>query len=129
MNSFGVELVDIPFAHMATVLARHGVDFDWAESDNETPRRSWSAWGRLPPEEHKQIAHEIVGLQAERLRALVLEAIQVEASPIRNVDKIELLLKTAQGEYFVKRFGSVRETMVYLLQLTQDIDNLRGLLQ
>jgi hypothetical protein len=130
MNSFGVELVVIPFEHMVKTLVDYDVEFDWAEDDNKTPRQGWFAWSRLSDDQHREIARRIVApQQAAEIKRLILEAIQTEESVIKNVDKIELLLKTSQGEYFVKRFGNVREAIAYLLQLTQDVDNVRGLLR
>jgi hypothetical protein len=129
MNSFGVELVVIPFDHMSQVLATYGVEFDWAEDDNETPKRAWAIWSALTTTQHQEIAHKILEPQSEGIRRLILEAIQTEGSVIKNVEKLELLLQTSQGEYFVKKFNSAREAIAYLLELTQDIDNVRGILR
>ncbi len=129
MNSFGVELVEIPFAHMVKTLDGYGVKFDWAEDDNTTPKRGWSAWSKLSDDKQKEIARKIIAPRATQIQRLLLEAIRTEETTVKNVERIELLLKTSQDEYFVKKFSNVRDTIAYLLQLTKDIDDVKGLLK
>ena len=129
MNSFGVEIVTIPFVEMVQVLADVGIDFNWAEDDNQTPKLSWQKWAELSNAQHTDIARQILANHADKIRALIISGIESEATPIENVDRIELLLKTTQDEYHLKKFKSVRETIAYLLDLTADIDNIKGKLR
>lgn len=43
-----------------------------------------------------------------------------------QVERIELLLKTSEDEYHLKKFTSVNATMQYLFGLTTDIENVKG---
>lgn len=109
MNSFGVELVVIPFSHMVRILGENGIEFDWPEDDARIPRQSWSKWKKLSDAIRSEIARKILEPQAIQIRKLILDAIQAENVPVKNIEKVELLLQTAQGEYFVKKFKSARD--------------------
>lgn len=126
MQSFGVEIVDIPFSEMVTILGARGIEFDWAEDDNETPRRAWEKWSQLAEEERRTIAQEILSPHAEQIRSLILTAIESQAAPIANVERLELLIKTSQDEYHLKKFSSVNAAIQYLLGLTADLENVQG---
>lgn len=129
MNSFGVEIVEIPFSEMVAVLARAGIRFDWDEKDSRTPRTSWRKWAALSTDRKRHIAQSILAGHADMIRSLVISAIESEAAPAANVDRIELLLKTSDDEYHLKKFASVNETMQYLLGLTRDVENIKGKLK
>jgi hypothetical protein len=129
MNSFGVEVVEIPFAAMVQVLGDAGIEFDWSEKDNLTPKRSWTKWAKLSSERKGAIAREILTGHAERIRSLIISAIESEEIQLENVDRVELLLKTSQNEYHLKKFSNVRDTIGYLLHLTTDLDNIKGKLK
>jgi hypothetical protein len=129
MNSFGVELLVIPFSHMVKVLGDFGIEFDWPEDDNKIPRRSWAKWEKLSTTAKSEIARRILEPQAAPIRKLVLDAVEAEDIAIKNIEKVELLLQTAQGEYFVKKFKSARDAAIYLLGLTRDTENVQELLR
>jgi len=129
MNSFGVELVVIPFSHLVKVLGEYGIEFDWPEDDNKIAKRSWAKWEKLADVTKREIAQKILEPQAKAIRKLVLDAIQAEDVPVKNIEKVECLLQTAQGEYFVKKFKSAKDAAIYLLGLTRDADNVQGLLK
>lgn len=129
MNSFGVELVVIPFSHLVQVLEGYGIEFDWPEDDNKIPKRAWTQWEKLAATTRSEIAQKILEPQADQIRKLILDAIQTEETQARNIEQVELLLRTVQGEYFVRKFKSAREAAIYLLGLTRDADNVQDLLK
>ena len=129
MNSFGVELVVIPFSHMVQVLGENGIEFDWPEDDNKIAERSWLKWEKLAVATKSEIARRILEPRVAAIQKLVVDAILAEDVPVKNIEKVELLLQTAQGEYFVKKFKSARDAAIYLLGLTRDADSVQGLLQ
>lgn len=126
MNSFGVETILIPFKHMVEVLAEYGIDFDWDEKDNRTPEKSWGKWSSLKKSEKTDIAKKIITSHASEIRRLVVEALESQDRPIENVEEVELLLKTSQEKYHLKKYKSVRDTLSFLLSLTTDVDNVKG---
>ncbi len=129
MNSFGVELVEIPFDRMNAILRDFGIKFDWPEDNNLIPKRSWNKWKKLSALDVSEIARQIVAPQALAIKQLVLDAIKSEDVQVKNIERIELLLKTTQGEFFLKKFQSAREAAMYLLGLTRDEDDVHGLLR
>src|SRR5581483_2833796 len=118
--------VEIPFAEMVRVLGENGIEFDWDEKDNETPRRAWNTWAGLPRQIQSEIAQNILAKHSEEVRALVIGAIESEEAPVANVERIELLLKTSEQEYHLKKFTSVKDTLHYLTDFTTDVDNVKG---
>ena len=129
MNSFGVELVVISFSHMVKVLGEFGIEFDWPEDDTRIPKQAWAKWDKLPDVSKRQIAQKILEPQVQQIRKLVLDAIQAEDVPSKNIERVELLVQTTQGEYFVKKFKSAKDAAIYLLGLTRDAEDVQGLLR
>lgn len=129
MNSFGVEIIEIPFAQMVAVLGRRGIEFDWDEKDDETPRMAWNKWVKLDSAVRQEIASEILVGHVEKIRTQIVSAIESDETDIANVESIELLLKTSEDEYHLKKFTSINATMQYLLGLTTDIENVKGKLK
>ena len=129
MNSFGVELVIIPFSHMVKVLEEFAIEFDWPEDSNAIPKRAWEKWEKLPVATRTEIAEKILKPQVPEIQKLILDAIRQEDVPVKNIEKVELLLQTAQGEYFVRKFTSARDAAIYLLGLTRDAENVQDLLR
>ncbi len=118
MQSFGVEIIEIPFGRLAKVLAKHGVNFVWAENDSRSPAESLKVFLKLGDNEKKQIASECLSGAKSALEKLVHRAVSKKSTDPRNVNQIELLLKTNQNEYFLKKFTDLPEAIIYLTKLT-----------
>jgi hypothetical protein len=129
MQSLGVDVVEIPFRSIVESLQRRDVAFQWDEKDTETPKGSWSVFDSLDASEKSEIANECVRKHEDQIRRLVLEAIELDPNSPRNIVEIELLLRTSQNEFFVRRFPSVKESLSFLLNLTADRDDLKDLLR
>ncbi len=126
MKSFGVETVEIPFQEMIAILGESSIEFDWDEKDNRTPKRSWGKWSHLSSQTKAEIARKILANHADKIRSLVVSAIESAEILIENVEQVELLLKTSQEQYHLRKFRSIREALTFLLGLTTDVDNVRG---
>lgn len=48
IRSFGVEILEIPFGHISSILHEYGVDFDWPERDSKTPKEALQAFVHSP---------------------------------------------------------------------------------
>lgn len=118
MESFGVEIIEIPFKHLHDILGEYGVDFRWAEGDVEVPKNSWARFNELSKEQKEKIGKDCVDLVATKLKHDVRYAIQTTDITIRNVSQIELLVKTNQQEFVLKKFSNVGEAINYLVSLT-----------
>jgi hypothetical protein len=127
MRSFGVDIIEIPFSHLSDILAKHGVIFRWKENDSDTPAWSLKKFAALSNDEKQQIAIECMGLKANDLVEMVRKAILSTEIVIRNVSKVELLLKTNQDEFVLKKFDDLPEAITYMVSLTgqkKDIGNI-----
>lgn len=129
MESFGVEIIEIPFGHLVQVLKEYGVNFRWAEKDSVSPAKSLKKFIKLSAKKRKEIAVKCVAYSKSEIKALVLRAINTKETDPRNVTQIELLLKTNQNEYFLKKFIDVPETINYLLKLTEQRPNVKDTLK
>lgn len=126
MESFGIELIEVPFPTMVEVLRKYGIDFSWKENDSETPAQSWRLYQRLSLENKLAIAEECLTDARQKLQQAILSAIEMDTELPKNVDQIELLIKTTHKEYFVKKFTRVTDAASYLLSLTEDVTDLKG---
>ncbi len=125
MESFGIELIEIPFAKMVEALRKHQIDFNWSEQDSETPAMSWSKYQQLTERKKKNIASDCLSEFRAGLENLILAAIRMDPLSPKNVEQIELLIKTTHKEYFVKKFTHVTDATKYLLSLTEDAADLK----
>ena len=128
MESFGVEVLEIPFNEIVLTLQRHSIIFDWDEKDSETPKESWSKYQQLTAEEKVLIARECIARYKQKLEQIILESVLADPSRSKNVESIELLIKTTHNEFYVKRFESVIETIKYLVDFTSDVNDLKGII-
>jgi hypothetical protein len=126
MESFGIDLIDIPFGHMIEVTRQHGIAFDWQEDDSKTPAKSWQLYQKLTEEDKALIAQECLKHCRAKLEETIISAIKTDPQLPKNVDQIELLIKTTHKEYFVKKFSKATDAAKYLLSLTEDVPDLKG---
>ena len=118
MQSFGINIIEIPFNILSDILLRHGVEFKWAEGDTDTPKESLSNFLNLGLIVHKEIAAECLSSKEDELKKLVLSAVTSKEEIIpRSVSTIELLLKTNQEEYVLKKFTDLPKAITYMVSL------------
>ena len=131
VRSFGVEVLEVPFDHMASMLRRHGVEFDWPESGGEiVARSSLETFTGLDDDAKLEIGAEMVSSVAERLAGEVAQVLDTDvASMATRVDEIEVLLKTDQGEMVVSSFPSVTTAMRALTDLVSDSPDIRAFIE
>jgi hypothetical protein len=126
MESFGIELYEIPFEFMCNVLESHGVEFDWHEKDQVTPQQSWRNFQTLKESTQKTIGKKLVEPIREALVGSIVMTLELEEDWVKRLKEIELLLKTDRNEYFTYSFSSARDTIQFLLNLQVDAPDLRG---
>ncbi len=126
MESFGIELIEVPFDKMVAVMRKRDIDFDWQEKDSDTPAESWRRYQQLSLQDQIAIAQECRAESRATLEQTILSAIKTNPQLPKNVDQIELLIKTTHKEYFVKKFTRVTDAAGYLLLLTEDVSDLKG---
>ncbi|MBX2895808.1 MAG: hypothetical protein KF763_10230 [Cyclobacteriaceae bacterium] len=118
MKSFGVECIEIPFQNLSSILKKYGVNFEWDEKDRITPEKSLKAFRSLSETKKKNIAKECLTPFSGQLVDKIKTAVAASEILPRNVQQIELLVKTDKDEYVLKKFLNVTEVIHYLLSLT-----------
>lgn len=126
MDSFGIELHEVPFDSMCKVLSDYGINFDWEEKDSKVPRKSWIAFRKLTDVQYKEIGMKLLAPIRMALIESVRTAIEGGEDWVKRIQQIELLLKTDRNEYFTSSFSSVGEAIQFLLKLQIDAPDLRG---
>lgn len=131
IQSFGIEILEAPFDHIADVLREHGVEFDWPEREGESvARRSLAVFSNLDQDAKTRIGAEMVAGVSERLRREVAQVLDTDVSSIATrVSEIEILLKTSQNEMALSTFPSVTDAMRALTDLVSDSPDIRAFIQ
>lgn len=126
MQSFGIELYEIPFPFMCDVLIRKGIEFDWDEKDSQTPRASWEKFQELPDPDKQAIGENLVRPIRDNLTESIRLALDMGEDWVKRLSELEILLKTERNEYFTYSFPSAKDAMQFLLNLQIDAPDLRG---
>jgi len=126
MQSFGIEFYEIPFAHTCAVLRTHGVEFDWPEKDSLTPLESWKSFQLLSPETKEAVGRELLEPIRDRLAMGVETTLSLGEDIAKNLQEVEILLKTNRNEYFTYSFASAGDAISFLAKLQVDAPDLRG---
>ena len=131
IESFGVEVQEVPFPHMVNVLHRHGVEFDWPERDGGvTAKRGLEALRGLSSDEKRQIGTELVAGVIGNVNAAVVQVLNADMQTLGSrVSQVEVLLKTNQDEMMLRRYDSIVDSLRGMTELVADLDDVRGLLQ
>ena len=131
IQSFGVEILEVPFDHMVDVLKTYGVDFDWPERDGSAvARQSLSVFSNLSDDVKDKIGGELVSDITAKLIEEVVQVLDTDVETIATrVDQVEILLKTSQGEMILSSFESVPEAMRALTDLVSDSPDIRAFIQ
>ena len=116
MSSFGVQLFEVSFDNIVTILAKHSVAFDWPERGaGEQPRQAWLRYSSLDESDKRQIAAELVKDIKHNLNDAVTYVLDTDISTLpRRISSVEVLLKTEQDEIVLKTFRSVADALADL---------------
>lgn len=121
LDSFGVEVIELPFEEIVKTLACYDICFEWEEKDRETPRESWEKYCKLDPQDLPQIANLLTEPVHNHIVSSVAETLDTDLSDIRqHVSEVEVLLKTNRGEMVLRSYESVAASLQDLMSLVQD---------
>ena len=129
VRSFGVEILEVHFDHMAAVLEQYGVVFAWAEKDRETPRESWAVFNSFDDETRDRIASELVKGIATSLQDAVHQVLSADIATLpTRISGVEVLLKTDRDELVLLTFDSVADSLKALSGLVSDRPDITDIL-
>ena len=131
IQSFGVELLEVPFDNISNALRLHGVEFDWPESRGESiARQSLEDFSNLDEATKTRIGSDMVSGIEDNLRNAVVQVLDTDVDSIATrVAQVEILLKTDQEEMVLSSFESVPEAMRALTDLVSDRPDIRAFIQ
>ena len=121
LRSFGVEILEVPFEHMATVLDGHDIDFDWPERNRDIPGKAFDLWQDLDDESKTEIGEELVEVIRSDLEDAVGRVLDVDVDSLpARLSEVEVLLKSDRGEIVLQTFGSVVDAVQAMTALLSD---------
>ena len=131
IQSFGVELLEVPFDDMAKALRSRGIEFDWPERGGESiARQSLEDFSNLYEYVKSEIGAEMVSGIADNLLDSVIQVLDTNVDSIATrVAQVEILLKTDREEMVLSSFESVPEAMRALTDLVSDSPDIRAFIQ
>lgn len=131
IQSFGVEILEVPFDHMAGTLQSYGIEFNWPESGGESvARKSLEAFNKLSEDDKENIGKDMASGISDRLSDEVVQVLDTDAdSMATRVAQVEILVKTNQGEMILSSFQSVPDAMKALTDLISDKPDIRAFIR
>lgn len=130
IQSFGVEMLEVPFDGMVAVLGEHGISFGWAEKDPETPRVAWERFCRLEDDARAAIASDLTAGIIDRLRTAVTQVLDADINSLpTRISGVEVLLKTDRDEMVLLPFDSVASALQAMTNLVSDRPDISELLE
>ncbi len=129
IRSFGVEILEVPFDGMVSVLSEYGVNFAWAEKDRETPRVAWERFARLDDEVRSDIASSLTEGIIDQLSVAVTQVLDADITTLpTRISGVEVLLKTDRDEMVLLTFDSVAASLQAMASLVSDRPDISDLL-
>ena len=130
IRSFGVEIVEVPFAGIVAALARYDIPFDWPERDRDTPRRAWETYEGLDAAARRGVAEALTADIVARLRTDIVRVLETDLNQLpHRISEVEILLKTDQDEMLLLRFDTAAAALAAMAQFVADRPDIGGLLQ
>ena len=118
IESYGVNVFLIPFNYISSLLARKGINFEWAENDYDSALKAWNQYSCLSEEEKKGIAYDMVDSIKENLFSVLRNILDDNIA--RELQKVVVEIFTTKGETKRYVFESKEEAVEYLNNLIID---------
>ena len=129
VRSFGIEIFEVPFEDMVTILKQYGLEFNWAEKDRDTPRESWTVFCKLDKQTRAQIASELTKCIADNLRNAVNQVLDSDIATLpARISGVEVLIKTDRDELVLRTYDSVVTALQALSELVADRQDITDML-
>lgn len=126
MRSFGIELHEVPFDHIADTLGASQVEFRWHEKDSMIAERSFRHFQSLLDEEKRVIGTALLSPIADGLMHSVREALILDPNSARRLREIEVLIKTTENEFYPRVFATAADAIRELTKLVAPAEDIAG---
>lgn len=129
MHSFGVQIFEVPFERIVSILERYGLDFDWPEKAHILQKRQvWEAYCDLNDSDLTDISMQLVADIEKSLNEAVKFVLETDIDSLpRRISTIEVLMKTEQDEFVMKTFDSAAGALGYLTSYITDSSDIGDL--
>jgi len=122
LQSFEVELFEVPFDGICEVLGQYGIDFRWAEKDRQQAMEGWRRFARLSRADREAIAKRLIAGIGSKLRES-LQTVLDESLP-RKVRSVAVVVRSNRGETFTHSFPDLKQAIAFMESFDekQDMD-------
>jgi hypothetical protein len=118
LQSFEVELFEISFDEICSVLEEFGINYRWAEQDRAQAEASWRKFSTLSEVQRKQIGRRLIADIREPLRDSLRVALD-ESVP-RKVKSVTVVARSNRGETCIFTFDGLRQAITFLESMSEE---------
>jgi len=112
LQSFEVELFEVTFDEICSVLAEFGINYRWAEKDRAQAEASWKKFVTLSSAQRKQIGQKLITGIQKALR-LSLQTALDESTP-RKIKSVKVVVRSNRGETRSFSFNDLKSAIAFL---------------
>jgi len=112
LQSFEVELFEIPFDTICDVLDEFGVAYRWAEKDRAQAEQSWNRFVELSAADRRRIGQKLIAAIRDDLRVSLREAL--DDSIPRTIKSATVIVRSNRGETYLFRFDDLKAAIKFL---------------
>jgi hypothetical protein len=114
IRSFGINILEVPFDHIVQVLKLYSISFDWGERERHIATHAWVTYCRLMEEQRAEIGGKLVANVRSRLEEMVSESLDPAKRAEREIEKVEVVVYSSEGEINLDTFQSPAEAISHL---------------
>ncbi|MCC6445917.1 MAG: hypothetical protein IT210_20985 [Armatimonadetes bacterium] len=118
MQSFDIDLHEVPFRRIVSILSDHKIRYDWGEKDREMALVAWMAFNSLSPDDVDAMGRALIEDIIPDLEKS-LEQTLSEAAP-RMISGLEVVLHANLQETKMFRFQTRQDAIAFLDGLDED---------
>jgi hypothetical protein len=120
LQSFEVELFEVPFNDICGVLAQHSIDYLWTEKNRQQAMESWQKFLRISERDREQIAKELIaGIENDLQKSL---EVALDESIPRKVRSVTIVVRSERGETYTYVFPNLQRAIDFMQSYDEERD-------
>ncbi len=123
LQSFGIDLFEIPFEVICDVLEDYQINLNWGEKQRDIALQSCERYFQLPLDDQAQIGKRLIATVAGSLRETIESTLE-QGIP-KRIRTIKVLIQNNLGETYTYSFVNLSQALVFLqsYEASRDMDN------
>ena len=118
MQSFGVDILTVPFEHYCDVFDQASIQFDWHESDRSVAPVSLERFRMLTEDEQSHIADSLIAPVSQQLTDSVDQVLELDLSAAPHlISGVEILIKTELNEMLLFQEPNIQSAVAKMMEL------------